>query len=251
MARRVEDLSLAMSLLAGSDGRDRTVVDLPFVDMPFGDPSGVNIRGLRIAFYTDNGCAAPDAEVAHIVRKAADSLTAEGCAVEEDRPGCLENTYDLEMKLLGADGADSLWQYLGQLGSTRVHPLLRSWLEKLERYRVSLAGFQDYWAEWDRYRAGMFEFLRKYDAILCPVYTRAALPHGASILDENFRGFSHTMAYNLTGWPAAVVRCGESADGLPIGVQIVAHPWREDVALAIAGWLELTLGGWRAPVLTG
>ena len=128
-----------------------------------------------------------------------------------------------------------------------VHPLLRGWVEKLEPYRTSVAGLQSYWAEWDAYRAEMFRFLRSWDVILCPAYTHAALPHGKSIEEENFRGFSHTMAYNLTGWPAAVVRCGESSTGLPIAVQVVAHPWREDVALAVAGWLESALGGWRAP----
>jgi amidase len=54
-----------------------------------------------------------------------------------------------------------------------------------------------------------------------------------------FRGFSYTMTYNMCGWPAAVVRCGTSREGLPIGVQIAANPWREDVALAIARVLEL------------
>jgi amidase len=47
------------------------------------------------------------------------------------------------------------------------------------------------------------------------------------------------MTHNLTGWPAAVVRCGTSRTGLPIGVQIAANPWREDVALAIARVLEM------------
>ncbi len=55
------------------------------------------------------------------------------------------------------------------------------------------------------------------------------------------------MAYNLTGLPSAVVRCGESATGLPIAVQVVARSWREDIALAIAARLEQVFGGWRAP----
>jgi len=57
------------------------------------------------------------------------------------------------------------------------------------------------------------------------------------------------MTYNMTGWPAAVVRGGTSPDGLPIGVQIVAHPWREDIALAVAGYLEKKLGGFQPPPL--
>ena len=152
------------------------------------------------------------------------------------------------MKLLGADGGDSLRAYLAALGSHRQHSLLTGWLDKLEAYRTDLAGFEGYWAEWDRYRAEMASFLRQYDAIICPVYPQPALLHGASTQDANFRGFSYTMAYNLAGLPAVVVRCGESSAGLPVAVQIVAKPWREDVALAIAARLELALGGWKAPV---
>jgi len=91
----------------------------------------------------------------------------------------------------------------------------------------------------------MFAFLQDYDVILSPVCATPALLHSTSTEDRNFRGFSYTMSYNLTGWPAAVVRCGESASGLPIDVQIAARPWREDVALAIARRLEQELGGWK------
>ena len=242
MARHVEDLGVMMRLLVGSDESDPTVVS-----MPFADPARTDLSELRVAFYTDNGFAAADDEVAAVIQAAAASLSGVVKCVREDRPGVLACAYDLEMKLLGADGGDALRHYLEHLGSTELHPLLTGWLEKLEPYRTNLAGLQGYWAELDRYQAEMFAFLRNYDAIVCPVYTQAALPHGASLLDSNFQGFSHTMAYNVTGWPAAVVRCGESAAGLPIGVQIAARPWREDVALAVAGWLEKAFGGWKAP----
>ena len=248
MARRVEDLNTLMPLLAGSDGRDPTCVS-----MAVGDPAAVDRGTLRVAFYTGNGIAPAGPEVERVVRAAAASLAGEVAVLEEDRPACLAQAYDLEMKLLGADGGDGLWQYLAGVGSTTVHPLLGDWLEKLRRYRTDVAGFAGYWAELDQYRAEMFAFLGRYDVILCPAYPQPALPHGASTLDENFRGFSHTMAYNLTGWPAAVVRCGEAnagADaGLPIAVQVVAPPWREDIALAVAGWLEEALGGWKPPLL--
>jgi amidase len=97
----------------------------------------------------------------------------------------------------------------------------------------------------------MLRFLRDYDVILCPAYIHPALPHGESIRDENFRGFSHTMAFNVAGWPAAVVRCGESGAGLPIAVQVAAAPWREDIVLRVALLLEEALGGWKAPELRG
>jgi amidase len=58
----------------------------------------------------------------------------------------------------------------------------------------------------------------------------------------------YTTIYNLTGWPAVVVRCG-SAEGLPIGLQVVARPFREDVAFAVAEHLELVFGGWKPPAI--
>jgi amidase len=135
-----------------------------------------------------------------------------------------------------------------RLGSSQLHPLLQGWLEPgtLPHRGRRIRG---YWAELDRYRAEMFAFLRRFDAILCPVYPQPALPHGTSTETENFLGFSHTMAYNVAGWPAAVVRCGESAGGLPVAVQIVAAPWREDITLALAGWMEQAFGGWKPPAL--
>jgi amidase len=84
----------------------------------------------------------------------------------------------------------------------------------------------------------MFSFFQRFDAILSPVAAQPAVPHGTSLEDDVFRGFSYTMTHNLTGWPAAVVRCGTSREGLPIGIQIAAHPWREDVALALAKAIE-------------
>jgi len=222
MARRVEDLITAMPLLVGPDERDHTVVD-----MPLANPRSVRVRDLRVAFYTDNGLAAADEEVAGVVRAAAAALAVEGARVEQARPVCLDAAYEIEMKLIGPDGGDGLRGYLRDIGSTSVHPLLTGWLDKLEQYRTGIDGFAHYWGEWFRYRDEMTAFLaRGYDAIFCPAYIHPALPLGTSILDENFIGFSHTMAYNVAGWPAAVVRCGESNTGLPIAVQIAAAPWR-------------------------
>jgi amidase len=165
--------------------------------------------------------------------------------LEEARPAAIDRSYDLEMKILGPDGGDGLRAFLGEIGSERTHPLLEAWLQKLEAYRTDLAGFAGYWAELDRFRGEMNSFIRKYDAILSPVAAFPAVAHGNSVRDDVFPGYSYTMTYNMTGWPAAVVRCGTSKDGLPIGVQIAAPAWREDVTLRIALELEKRLGGWK------
>lgn len=235
MARRVADLCAMMPILTGPDGRDHTVVP-----MPLGDPRAINVAQLRIGWFGDNGIATPTDDTAAVVRGAAETLGATEC-----RPPGIEQAYDLEMKLLGPDGGDGLRAYLRGIGSTETHPLLEGWLQKLEQYRTDVAGFAGCWDALYGFRAAMYEFLRNYDAVLSPVCATPAVRHGTSTQDELFRGFSYTMTYNVTGWPAAVVRCGQSADGLPIGVQVAAHPWREDVALAVALRLEQEFGGWQ------
>lgn len=99
----------------------------------------------------------------------------------------------------------------------------------------------------DAFRSDMLSFMQSYDVIICPAAAFPALPHGESMEDEMTRGPGYTATYNITGWPATVVRCGTSPDGLPIGVQVVARPWREDVSLAVAMQLETALGGWQKP----
>ena len=95
------------------------------------------------------------------------------------------------------------------------------------------------------YRTDMLAFVEQYDAIVCPVCAYPALPHGGS--EEHGSAFAYTMAFNLTGRPVVVVRAGTSPEGLPIGIQIVARPWQEHIASALAAQLEAVLGAWPRP----
>ena len=243
MARRVEDLWTMMPILLGTDGADLTVVP-----MPFAGRVDHTLSKLRVAFFTDNGILAADADTQATVKSAATALAGAVQSVEERRPPMIERSYDVEMELLGIDGGDGLREFTKSIGSHQTHPLLEGWLSKLESCRTDLAGFAKYWSTLDEFRAAMYGFLNNFDVLLSPVSFSPAVPHGTSIADNVFPGFSYTMTHNLTGWPAAVVRCGTSGDGLPIGVQIAAAPWREDIALAVAEYLESACGGWQPAV---
>jgi len=83
--------------------------------------------------------------------------------------------------------------------------------------------------------------------VLSPVCAFPGMVHGSTY--DVLEAFSYTMTYNLSGWPAAVVRAGASPEGLPIGVQVAARPWREDVALSAAQFLEGALSGFQPPAL--
>ncbi len=242
LARFVEDLALTLPIISGADWHDPAVVA-----MPLDDPHAVDLKGLRVAFHTDNGVVSPTPETAQVVRTMATALSERGMAVEEARPYGIEQGYEILRSLFAADGGAGVQQLLQLAGTTEPSPLLLELADILHPYALSTAGFSGLLAQWDMFRAAMLSFLEQYDVILCPVNAVPALPHGTTFAEDKLPGFSYTMTYNLTGWPAVVVRGGTSPEGLPIGIQAVARPWREDVALAVAQQIETISGGWKRP----
>ena len=240
IARHVEDLSLMLPIVAGPDWRDHTVVA-----MPLGDPREVDLKTLRVAFYTDNGIATCSPATVDAVRAAARALSAAGAAVEEARPPGIEQSWTLFHDLFRADGGAGVQGALKGLGTVEASPLLKRALTSLFAPGMSTGELLAATARWDIYRNTFLRFMEKYDAVLSPVATQPAMLHGTTF--DNLPAFSYGVTYNLTGWPTAAVRAGTSPENLPIGVQIAARPWREDVALALAGQVESALGGWRAP----
>lgn len=237
MARFVEDLALALPLVSGPDGRDPHVVP-----MPLGDPADVDLGGLRVALHSDNGIETPTEAIREAVRAAGRLLEGAGARVEELRPPGIEETLELFMGLMTADGGAWLRLLLERAGTPPEASSLRLLAEPRPVSGDALARLLE---RWDRFRSRMLGFAEVHDLILCPPSARAALPHGSE--RTSVPCFTYTMTWNLTGWPGAVVRAGTSAEGLPVGVQLVARPWREDVALAAAALVERGLGGFQPP----
>jgi amidase len=181
------------------------------------------------------------------VRKAARALSDRAIAVHEPRPPAIEQTLDIYLSLFSADGGAGTESLLKMAGTTEVHPLMQQVLDIQRAHALSSADFGALMVKWDSFRSAMLSFMESCDAILSPACACPGMVHGATY--ERLPAFSYTMTYNLTGWPAAVVRAHTSPNGLPIGVQVVARPWREDVALAVAQHLETALGGWQRPPL--
>jgi amidase len=242
MARYVEDLALILSIISGPDWDDPHIVP-----MPLGNPADVDISGLRVAFYTDNGLRVPTDEIVAAVRSAANALADAGCLVEEDLPRAIPDNPDINNQLSQGDGQAGARRLLAKYGTTETHEWMTRLLEKASENMVSVGEYTAVLEKIDSYRSAMLGFMENYDVIVCPVSAFAALPHGESMTDENRSGINYTATYNITGWPSTVVRGGTSPDGLPIGVQVVARPWREDVSLAVAQYLEGALGGWQNP----
>ena len=245
LAKFVEDLILALRVIIGLDGRDPNLVP-----MTLGDPGMVDLKSLRVAFYTDNGILSPTLETAEVVKKSVEVISDLVMSVKEDCPKDIERTYNIWWSLVSADGGAGVESMLKMAGTTEPHLYLKRFQEAQRAAKaMTPSGFGTLISEWDMFCSAMIRFIENYDVIICPVVAFPAQPHGFILEKDKDLGFSYCFTYNLTGWPAVVVRGGTSPEGLPIGVQVVARPWREDVALAVAQHIETALGGWKPPKL--
>jgi amidase len=238
MARRVDDLALVLPVIAGPDGEDPHVHPVSL-----GDPIAVTIRGLRVACFTDNGIRTPTPETVAAVVAAAGALTDAGATVEDRLPPALPEAWEMWDALMRADG----WAWLKRLIAAAGTPGLGSyesqdWIKAEPVAGDALSALVE---RADAVRARLLRWIQDVDLILCPAMPQPAIHHGES--HAAWFGDTYSDVHNLTGWPAVVVRGGTSPEGLPIGVQLVAPPWREDVALAGAKVVESASGGWQPP----
>ncbi len=210
MARSADDLLLALRVISGPD-----YVDSGVVPMPIFDPDSVVLGDLTVAFFAYDPDALVTAAIANAVGSSAQALARAGVHMVENRP--------LDLVGAGRD-LDRGWRNMAATRGQDVVELHHAW---------------------DGFRTNMLQFMRHYDAILCPVDHHIAPPVG----ERDSERFDYTVPFSLTGYPAAVVRVAGTPEGLPIGVQIVSHPWREDIVLALARVLEREWGGWQPPRL--
>ena len=227
IAKFVDDVEYIFPIIAGPDG-----IDPAIHPVPIGQSPNVKLDALRVAFYHDNGIAEPSDETIETVKEAANALKSQVFSVKNAIPPRETDATKLFAELYAADGG--AWrQRLLFAANTIDSPDIPDGVYD------GLRGdqFSALIERWDGYRSDMLRFLDEYDIIICPVTAAPAPLHGQGILSA----FSYTQSYSLTGWPCVVVRCG-TGDDLPIGLQIVAHPWREDVAICVARYLEMALG---------
>jgi amidase len=168
-----------------------------------------------------------DATTAAAIERAAQALEAAGAHLREARPPRLEESLPI---------TEAYWSRPESMSLNR-------WLPTKEA-QMSADDVERSLFEWDRFRRFMLLFMEDYDVIVCPVAATPAPPHDGYGLQQ----FLFTLPYSLAGYPVAVVRCGASPEGLPIGAQIIARPWGDNVALAAAATIERAEGaGWQPP----
>jgi amidase len=247
MCRRVEDLMLITPLISGPDFRDAACAPVPWAD-----PAKVNLKTLRVGFSPDMG-PTTDPAVKKTMQQALKWIEEATASVKEDVPkDILTDLSAARTKMTGADG----WMFFKRLGdkwgSKNISPSVTERMKTATP--ISTAELAEAWEKHDEAKSRMLDWMKSYDVYLFPAGAPAAeidrepTPGGRASGFGNTPGIPNNGTFNSTGWPGVVVRCGSSTDGkLPLGVQVVAPPWREDVALAVAAYLESRSGGWQKP----
>ena len=248
MARRVEDLALITPIISGPD-----FLDASCAPVPWADPAKVELKKLRVAFCAQGG-ATTDQETMDTVRAAAKWLGEVVTSVEETWPKeIIADLAAARSKMSSGDGGAFYKRLADKWGTKNFSPQRKASMATATP--LSSAELAQAWEEQDHAKARMLDWMKGYDVFLCPTSGRVAQPIDAEPTTAGGRGggsgpsgFANTSTFNCTGWPVVVVRCGSSADGkLPIGLQVVCAPWREDICLAVASYLESRSGGWKKP----
>jgi amidase len=247
MARTMADVELMFRTLNGRDDADPA--SPPVV---LRKPSLGELRSHRIGFFEDDGLTPVTAETRAAVRKAAAALRDAGFYVEPFRPRTLEQLRKLWWTFFVQCGA-MFYEPEVRGGREKLSPIFREFLGIAERSGPLMATeLLNAWAEMDLLRAKTLEEMREFPVLLCPVASVPAWRHGEREWEidgqtvEYLDAVRYTQWFNTLGAPAAVVPVGRSPEGLPIGVQVAARPFEDEVVLGVAGVLDRAFG-FRAP----
>jgi fatty acid amide hydrolase 2 len=258
ICRRAEDLWPLLRILAGPDGEDDGCV--PFA---LGDPDTVRIEGLRVLDVEDNGCVRVSDDLRDAQRRAAEALARRGARVERARVPDLKWSLPIWSSLMALAGGPSFAERLGSgvpvsaaaelvrfLLGRSAHTLPAIGLVAIERLQGTSPGMMNRFAEKGRLlREELVERIGPNGVMLYPSYPTPAPKHGKPLLPP-FQ-WVYTAILNAMQMPSTQVPLGLNAQGLPLGVQVVAVHGRDHVSIAVARVLEEEFGGWVPPPRIG
>jgi Asp-tRNA(Asn)/Glu-tRNA(Gln) amidotransferase A subunit family amidase len=238
MARTIEDLQLLLAATTGYDPGDP--VSAP---VPLGTTHEFQAKKLRIGYYEDDGYSPPTPEIRAAVRAAASALMDTGFEVEPFRPDGLDQARELWSVIF----VDASAMILNPMVEGREHEISTNTKQFLTMAsgRPSLTGDRllNTLIERDVLRSHLLTQMEQFPILLSPVCSIPAFLHqdggwGPAYAADYLQTMTYSQHYNLLGNPAVVVPVGMSPEGLPIGVQIIGRPYKEDEILAVASVLE-------------
>jgi amidase len=250
MARTVADLKALFEVMQGPDDGDTCAARVPLCW-----PSEEEARKLRIGYFEDDGRTPVTPEIREAVRVAATVLRDAGFQIEPFRPEGLEEARMLWKKFFVVAGG-MLIEPMFRGREHELSPMLKQFLEwSAAEPQLTADSLLAAWIGRDLVRSRVLEQMRNYPILLCPAAAIPAFRHGERSWNidgktvEYLDAWSYTEWFNLLGNPGVVVPVRHSAEGLPIGVQIVGRPWEEEQVLAVAAALEKGCSAGRIPPL--
>jgi amidase len=244
MARNVPDLALMLDALAFADSRDPWTRPAPQRSHVAAVMAARPPR--RVGYTPDLGLSSVDPEVAAICAAGARRFESMGAVVDDEVPdlsGAIEAFQTLRALLFATLRGELLARE-----RARINPSIVWNIEKGLQLRV------DEIITAERLRAAIFQrmtaFFEHHDLLCCPVVavppfpveqaypTRIGEQHLTSYIDWMFL----TFVITLTGCPALSLPCGFTADGLPVGLQIIGPPQGDAAVLEAAALLERDTG---------
>ncbi|HEV8369663.1 MAG TPA: amidase [Pyrinomonadaceae bacterium] len=232
MARTVADLRQLFRVLANEE-----------------TPQVRTLKGVRVAWYADDGTAPVTKETADAVATAASALKEAGLITEDRRPPNVERANELWLRVFSRASVVQLRSVYagrenegGSFVSWRLKTADDLPVATLDEYILS-------WMERDRLRSELLDWLETTPLLVCPVGATSAYKHDTLKVSVDgttmgtFRAFSYSQAFNLFDLPVVTVPAGRSKEGLPIGVQIVGRPFAEELVLAAAEIVEEAVFG--------
>jgi amidase len=235
MARRVEDLRAALTVMSSPDPRDPWWVPAPLrgPDLP-----------KRVAVTVDPAGQGVAPDVAAGVRRAADALRDAGYTVDEIEPPAVAQAADLWADQVMTELQTVLMPMLEPVASAEA----MQFLGLVQQVKPVLA-FQDYilsFAQRGGIARAWSQFQAEWPLVLGPVCTMEPFPVGYDVagveeVGEIVRSMRLVVTVNLLGLPAAAAPVGV-AQGVPQGVQVIGPRYREDLCLDAAQAIEDRLG---------
>ena len=229
MARSVSDLRSLFRVLSAAHG------------------SEIQLRGVRVAWYAHDGVVPVTDETARTVAAAARALADAGLITKQQRPPHVERGNELWLKLFSRASVVQLRRWYldresegGSFVKWRLATADQTPPPTLDEYIAS-------WMERDRLREELLHWMETTPILVAPVGATPAYEHDTlkvTVRGETFgtfRAFSYAQTFNVFDLPVVTVPAGRSADGLPIGVQIVGRPNAEEMVLAVAEIVEEAL----------
>jgi len=262
VTKDVEDASLLLEAIAGHDRCDATSIDAPVP--AYSASLKEEIEGLKVGLAAEHFPDELDGEIASAVRQAAESLQSAGAEVVDvslpvgGHPDyCLGAYYLIAMGEASAnlsryDGVKYGYRAEGVRDLQELYERTRSqgFGTEVKRrimlgtYALSAGYYDAYYLKAQKVRTLIRQdFERAFsqcDALLLPVAPTTAFRIGENIEDplQMYLNDIYTVSVNLAGLPGISVPFATAGDGLPIGVQLLTAPLREEILLRLAYALE-------------